>query len=88
MREQDNYKNNDPKADWEDMMDIETEVDNVLVKGMVKYLLKERNRIWIPRMIDIMDDDKSLFAVGALHVLDLVERLEKEGYRLTPLDIK
>ena len=35
-----------------------------------------------------MNDDKALFAVGFLHVLDLAERLEKEGYTLTPLDIK
>ena len=38
-------------------------------------------------MIDIMNKSKALFAVGALHVFDLVERLEKEGYTLTPLDI-
>ena len=39
-------------------------------------------------MIDIMNvDDKALFAVGALHVLDLAERLEKKGYTLTPLDL-
>ena len=85
----DNYNNNDAKADWDDMMDMreDDELSKVFIDGMIKYLINERNRMWIPRMIDIMDDDKALFAVGALHVLDLVERLEKEGYTLTPLDI-
>ena len=84
----DNYNNNDPQEDWDDLMDMrDDEVSKVIIDGMVKYLIKERNRIWIPRMIDIMDDDKILFAVGSLHVLDLVERLEKKGYKLTPLDI-
>ena len=87
--EMDNYNNNDPQEDWDDLMDKrdDDEVIEIIIDGMVKYLIRERNRIWIPRMIDIMDDDKSLFAVGSLHVLDLVERLEKKGYKLTPLDI-
>ena len=87
LNEMVHYRNNDPKADWEEMMEFEDELEEVVVKGMVKYLLNERNRLWIPRMINIMDDDEALFAVGALHVLDLVERLEKKGYTLTPLDI-
>mgnify|MGYP001331507525 CR=1 FL=1 len=57
------------------------------LQGMDKYFIQGRDSLWIPNMIDIMDEDNALIAVGALHVLDLVERLEKKGYTLTPLDI-
>tara|TARA_Y100001968_G_C19366445_1_gene722771 strand:- start:82 stop:1425 length:1344 start_codon:yes stop_codon:yes gene_type:complete len=84
-----NYNNNDPQADWDEFIDSASDdsFSKVMVDGMVIYLLNERNKIWLPRMIDFMNNNKTLFAVGSLHVLDLVERLEKEGYILTPLDV-
>jgi len=94
LNDMNNYNNNDPQADYDDMMsmadpsDPNFETYKVLFEGLDGFLIQERNEMWMPRIINIMNDDKALFAVGALHVLDLVERLEKEGYTLTPLDIK
>lgn len=89
-----NYNNNDPLTEYENFLSLADPLDpnynfsKLLVDGVVEFLLKERNIMWIPRMIKIMEDENSaLFAVGALHVLDLVIRLEKEGYKLTPLEI-
>ena len=88
-----NYNNNDPQADFDDMLsladpsDPNFEIYKVFIDGMKEFLLYERNEMWMPRIINIMNDDKALFAVGSLHVLDLVERLEQKGYTLTPLDI-
>ena len=85
----DSYYNNDMQAmfDYIDDERKKSDYHDAGFSGMIKYLIKERNRLWVPRMIDIMNKSKALFAVGALHVFDLVERLEKEGYTLTPLDI-
>ena len=86
------YNINDIDSYWNDFI-LMTEKENenlqlkVFIDGLEIYLLKERNKIWIPRMIDIMNSDKALFAVGALHLSDLAVRLEKEGYIITPLDI-
>ena len=86
------YNNNDPQGalqlmNAQDGYGYNYVVNQVLMDGMIEYMINERDRIWLPRMIDIMNKDKALFAVGALHVLDLVDRLEAEGYALTPLDI-
>ena len=54
-------------------------------KGMEQHLLIDRNRAWVPKMIDMMDQT-TFFAVGAAHLggeEGLLNLLEEAGYTVT-----
>lgn len=55
--------------------------------GMMESLLYARNRRWISRMSDLMEEERVFFAVGAGHLAGeqgVIRLLEAAGYRLTP----
>lgn len=56
--------------------------------GDMDILLNNRNRNWIPVMIDYMKTDPVFFAVGAGHLVGeqgVIALLRKEGFTLTPI---
>lgn len=58
------------------------------VSGFEDKLLVERNRNWIPLMIEMAKKQPTLFAVGAGHLggaSGVLRLLMKEGYKLTPV---
>jgi uncharacterized protein YbaP (TraB family) len=58
------------------------------VSGFEDKLLVERNRNWIPLMIEMAKKQPTLFAVGAGHLgghSGVLRLLMKEGYKLTPM---
>jgi uncharacterized protein YbaP (TraB family) len=58
------------------------------VSGFEDKLLTERNKNWIPLMIEMAKKQPTLFAVGAGHLggqSGVLKLLMKEGYKLTPM---
>ncbi len=59
--------------------------------GYEDLFLHNRNKNWIPRMAEYMNESRTFFAVGAGHLagrLGVIQLLEDEGYTLTPLSQK
>jgi uncharacterized protein len=56
--------------------------------SLSKALLEDRNRLWIPRMQNIMKQKPTFFAFGAAHLggeSGVISLLEAKGYRLRPI---
>ncbi len=54
----------------------------------MKQFLDDRNRKWVERMVEAMEQGSIFFAVGAGHLLGnngLISLLQQEGYTLTPI---
>jgi uncharacterized protein len=61
---------------------------HVAVSNAAEKMLDDRNRKWLPVMLDAMKKQSSFFAVGAAHLAGyagLITLLRKKGYTLTPL---
>lgn len=57
----------------------------------VRQILTERNHLWMPELLPLLEAGNSFIAVGALHLFGeegLLNLLEKEGYELTPIILK
>ncbi len=55
------------------------------IEGMEQHLLIDRNRAWVPKMEEMMDQT-TFFAVGAAHLggeEGLLNLLEEAGYTVT-----
>jgi len=71
------YYSEEAKAYWDDWF--------------VRQILTERNHLWMPELIPLLEAGNSFIAVGALHLFGeegLLNLLEKEGYQLTPIILK
>lgn len=54
-------------------------------------LIYDRNRNWVPQLIDLMKDKSLLIAVGCGHLVGpegLLSLLRKEGYEVAPVSLK
>ena len=47
--------------------------------------LIQRNKNWIPKMLLMMDQKSTFFAVGMGHLVDLIERLRAQGVVVSPV---
>jgi len=59
--------------------------------GYEDLFLHNRNKNWIPRMTEFMNDSRTFFAVGAGHLggrLGVIQLLLDEGYTVTPISQK
>lgn len=59
--------------------------------GYEDLFLHNRNKNWIPRMTEYMNESRTFFAVGAGHLagrLGVIQLLKEEGYTLTPISQK
>ena len=58
------------------------------VSKHVSILIDDRNKTWIPRIIEMMKSKRSFFAFGAAHLAGdngIISLLRNEGYTLTPI---
>lgn len=58
------------------------------VSKHISTLINDRNKTWIPRIIDIAKSKSTFFAFGAAHLAGkkgIIWLLKKEGYTLTPI---
>ena len=87
------YNNNDIKCEmewFEREASQRTDYTKVVSDAFDDILIKYRNELWIPKMEYIINNhynDNILFAVGALHLFDLVERLRLRGYKVSALNV-
>ncbi len=71
------YYSEEAKAYWDDWF--------------VRQILTERNHLWMPELLPLLEAGNSFITVGALHLFGeegLLNLLEKEGYQLTPIILK
>ncbi len=71
------YYSEEAKAYWDDWF--------------VRQILTERNHLWMPELLPLLEAGNSFITVGALHLFGeegLLNLLEKEGYELTPIILK
>ena len=57
---------------------------------MVEQFVVERNKNWMPKIIEQIEKEATLIAVGKFHLpsgVGLLARLIKAGYRLEQLDL-
>ena len=58
------------------------------VSKHISILIDDRNKTWIPRIIEMMKSKRSFFAFGAAHLAGdngIISLLNNEGYTLTPI---
>ena len=78
------WKNGDP-AQLEKLLDEATEQ----APGLYKRLISDRNARWVPKIEDLMKENKNaIVIVGTGHLVgkdNVVQLLEKKGYKVTQL---
>lgn len=57
-------------------------------ENATKYMQIERNKNWVEKMPQIMEERSNLFAVGAAHLTNeygIINLLRQKGYTITPV---
>lgn len=74
------------KGDLEELQTwAEQSMEGDEYKQMEQSLVTDRNNVWIPKMIEMMEQKSTLFVVGALHLPGqngVIELLKDKGYKI------
>ena len=74
----------------ENIQELYNYTDNYFAdrKNFKQLLLDDRNKKWIPKIVNYSIDQSVFYGVGAAHLAGengLINQLVQEGYRVTPI---